>query len=214
MKIILNGIIKENPIFVLMLGLCPTLAVTNNFETSYMMGISLIVILFFSTFVVSLIKNIIPSNVKIPVYILIIGTIVTILEMLLKKYIPSLYESFGIYLSLIVVNCIVLGKTLSIPKDEKYSKSLLNALGVGIGFALVLCLLGMVREVLGNNTITLMDNLSKLTGYKSVYRVFPTNDILPISLLKTPAGSFIVLGIFMGIFNFIKNKRGVKNGTN
>lgn len=214
MKTILNGIFKENPVFILMLGLCPTLAVTNKFENAYIMGISIILILIFSTSIISLIKNLIPDNVKIPVYILIIGSFVTIVEMLLKKYIPGIYASFSIYLSLIVVNCIVLGKNLSIPKNEKFRTSILKSIGTGFGFALTLCLIALIREVFGSNTITLMDSLSKVTGYRAVYSIFPSNNVLPISLLNTPAGSFLILGILVGLFNFIGNKRRDKNESN
>ncbi len=214
MKTILNGIFKENPVFVLMLGLCPALAVTSKFENAYMMGICIVLILFFSTSIIALIKNIIPDNVRIPVYILIIGTFVTIIELLLKKYIPGIYEAFSIYLSLIVVNCIVLGNNLSIPKSEKYFKSILKAIGVGIGFTFALCLIALIREVLGSNTITLMDSLSKVTGYRAVYKVFPANNLLPINVLSSPAGSFLILGILLALFNFIKNKRGEKHESN
>ena len=214
MKTILNGIFKENPVFALMLGLCPALAVTYKFENAYMMGISIFFILLFSTSIIALIKNIIPDNVRIPVYILIIGTFVTIIELLLKKYVPNIYEAFSIYLSLIVVNCIVLGKNLSIPKKEKYFKSILKAIGIGFGFTLALCIIALIREVLGSNTITLMDSISSLTGYRAIFKVFPENTILPISILSTPAGSFLVLGILIGIFNFIKNRRGEKNESN
>lgn len=214
MKTILNEIFKENPVFVLMLGLCPTLAVTNKFENAYMMSIAIILILLFSTIIISLIKKLIPDNVKIPVYILIIGSFVTIIEMLLKKYIPGIYTAFSIYLSLIVVNCIVLGKTLSIPKNEKMRISLLKSIGTGLGFSLAICLISLIREILGSNTITLMDSLSKVTGYRAVYSIFPHNNVLPISLLNTPAGSFLILGLLAGIFNFIKSKRSDKNESN
>ena len=213
MKSIIEGITKENPIFILMLGLCPALAVTNKFENAYMMGISICVILLLSTIVIALVKKIIPDNVKIPVYILIIGTFVTIVEIILKKFIPGIYEAFSIYLSLIVVNCIVLGRNLSIPKDEKYFPSILKSLGMGIGFTISLSLISLIREILGSNTITIMDSLSKVTGYRAVYSILPTNNILPISVLQTPAGSFLVLGILIGIVQFIRNRRN-KNESN
>ena len=114
MKTIINGIWKENPLFVLVLGLCSALAVTTKFENAYMMGLCLTFILIGSNFVISLLKKYIPDNVQIPVYILIIGTFVTIVEMLLKAYIPALYDVLGIYLPLLVVNCIILGRALLI----------------------------------------------------------------------------------------------------
>lgn len=214
MKNIVNGIIKENPIFSLMLGLCPALAVTNKFENAYMMGLSFLVIIICSTFVISIIKNIIPKNVKIPVYILIIGTFVTIIEILLRKYVPNIYSAFSIYLSLIVVNCIILGNALSIPKKQKLSKTFTKTIGTGLGFTFALCIISLFREILGTGTLTLMDSLSSVTGYRAIYKIFPQNNLLPMSIFNTPAGSFLILGLLLGLFNFIKQKRGENNEHN
>lgn len=202
MKRILNGIINENPIFVLMLGLCSSLAVTNKFESAYMMGFCVLVVLLFSNFIVSLIKKIIPDSIRIPVFILIIGTFVTIIEILLQNYIPVLYNTLGIYLPLIVVNCIVLGRALNVASKEKISTSLLDALGVGIGYTLAISIIALVREVLGTNTITLIDSLSAITGFKSIYKVLPNNNILPMSIFNTPSGAFLTLGLLTALFNF------------
>lgn len=208
MKKLLNGIINENPIFSLSLGLCSALAVTTKFENAYMMGLCVLVVLVFSNLVVSLIKKIVPDSVRIPVYILIIGTFVTILEILLKNYIPSLYKALGIYLPLIVVNCVVLGRALDVASKESVKNSLLDALGIGIGYTLAIMLIALFREVLGTNTITLMDSISSITGYKAVYKVLPTTNILPISILVTPAGAFLIFGLLAGIINYI---RGLKH---
>lgn len=211
MKRILNGIINENPIFVLMLGLCSSLAVTNKFENAYMMGFCVLVVLLFSNFIVSLIKKIVPDSVRIPVYILIIGTFVTIIEILLKNYIPALYQALGIYLPLIVVNCIVLGRALDVASREKIGTSLLDAIGVGIGYALAISLIALVREVLGTNTITLMDSLSSITGYRAVYKILPDNNIFPISVFTTPTGAFLTLGLLSGLFNFLRRSKHESN---
>lgn len=208
MKTIINGIIHENPTFVLLLGLCPALAVTNNFESAYIMGICVLAVLLFSNFVISLIKKIVPDNVRIPVYILIIGTFVTIVELLLQMYVPALYSVLGIYLPLIVVNCIVLGRALVVASKANVGKSILDALGIGIGFTVALMIIALFREVIGSNTLTLMDGLSSLTGYRAVYQIFPTNDILPMTMLKDPAGAFLTLGILIGVFNSLRNKKG------
>lgn len=210
----MKSIIKENPIFVTMLGLCPALAVTNNFEKAYMMGISVIVVLLLSGIIIGLIKNIVADNIKIPVYILIIGTFVTILEMLLSKYIPNLYSAFSIYLALLVVNCIVLGTCLSFKKDDNYGKVISKSIFTGIGFALALCLIAAIREIIGSNTITFMDSLSSITGYKAIYKIFPANNVIPISLFKEPAGAFIVLGILMGLFKYLKIRKDGRNESN
>lgn len=204
MKTILNGIIKENSILVLLLGLCSTLAVTTNFENSYIMGICVIIVLTFSNITVSLIKKFVTKNVEIPVYILVISTFVTILELLLKNYVHDLYNVLGIYLPLIVVNCIVLGRAIEVASKSSIKTSFLDAIGVGLGYTLVLMILGAFREILGNNTITLMDSVSGLTGYRAVYKIYTPNNLLPMNILIKPAGAFISLAFLMALFNHIK----------
>lgn len=208
MKRLLNGIINENPIFSLSLGLCSSLAVTTKFENAYMMGICVLVVLVFSNLVVSLIKKIVTDSVRIPVYILIIGTFVTILEIILKNYIPALYKALGIYLPLIVVNCIVLGRALDVASKESVKNSLLDAIGIGLGYTFAIMIIALFREILGTNTITLMDSISSITGYRAVYKILPTTNILPISILVTPTGAFLVFGLLAGIINYV---RGLKN---
>ena len=211
MKRLLNGIINENPIFSLSLGLCSALAVTTKFENAYMMGICVIVVLFFSNLIISLIKKIVPDSVRIPVYILIIGTFVTIIEMLLKSYIPVLYKSLGIYLPLIVVNCVVLGRALEVASKESVKNSLLDALGIGFGYTIAIMLIALFREILGTNTITLMDSVSSITGYRAIYKVLPTTNILPISILVTPTGAFLIFGLLSGIINYIRRLKHESN---
>lgn len=212
MKRILNGIISENPTFVLLLGLCPALAVTTKFENAYLMGLCVMIVLLFTNIVVSLIKKFVNENVKIPVFILIIGTFVTTLEILLEKYIPNLYEALGVYLPLIVVNCIVLGRAIQVASKESVKNSILDAIGVGLGFTIAISLIALIREVFGANTITLMDNISSITGYKAIYtNILPKGNILPMSILVSPAGSFLVLGMLIALFNKIGGK---KNDTN
>lgn len=212
MKRILKGIISENPTFVLLLGLCPALAVTTKFENAYLMGLCVMVVLLFSNIIVSIIKKHVNENVKIPVFILIIGTFVTTLEILLEKYIPNLYEALGIYLPLIVVNCIVLGRAIEVASKESVKNSILDAIGVGLGFTLAISLIALIREVLGTNTITLMDSISSITGYRAIYtNILPNSNILPMQILVSPAGSFLVLGMLIALFNKIGGK---KNDTN
>jgi len=206
MKTIINGITKENPVFVLFLGLCPALAVTNKIETSYMMGFCVLVILLFSNFIVSLLKKIVPESVKIPVYILIIGTFVTIVELLLQKFVPGLYQALGIYLPLIVVNCIVLGRALSVASKETFGKSVLDAVGVGLGYTIALVAIASFREVLGAGTISLIDNLSSITGVKVILNL-PTTALFPMSFLTTSAGAFFTLGILSGIINYVRRDK-------
>lgn len=208
MKTVFNGIVKENPTFVLLLGLCSALAVTTKVENAYLMGACVLVVLLLSTFVVSLIKRIVPKSVELPVYILIVGTIVTSLEVLLKNYVPNLYQALGIYLPLIVVNCIVLGRILTVSSKEKMGYSLKDALGIGLGFTLAITLIALFREVLGTGNITLMDAISSVTGYRAIYNIIPSTNIFPISILVTPAGAFLTLGLLIPLFKFIIEKVG------
>lgn len=208
MKTIYNGIIKENAIFSLVLGLCSALAVSTNVESAYIMGLCVLLVLIFSNFTISLIRKLVPDNVRIPVFILIIGTFVTILELLLKEYTPSLHQVLGIYLPLIVVNCIVLGRALAVSSKKPILDSVKDALGIGMGYLFSLVIIALFREVIGNGTLTIMDKVSSLTGYRMVYKVYPDMMILPFSILKQPAGAFITLGILMAVFkNYVSKGR-------
>lgn len=206
MKRILNGIFKENPVFVLMLGLCSTLAITTNFESSYMMGICVLIVLILTSIIVSPLRKIVPDNVKTPVYIVIIASFVTILEMLLKRFIEPLYNVLGIYLPLIVVNCIILGRSISVYSKENVKTSILDAIGIGLGYTLSLCLIGFIRELLGNGTITLINNLSSIFNSKLIIRVIPDIKVLPNSIFVSPTGSFLIVGIVLSVINFIKER--------
>lgn len=204
MKKFFKSLIDDNPIFISLLGLCSALAITNKFENAYLMGFCVTVVLLFSNIVISLIRKIVPDSVKIPVFILIIGTFVTIIEVVLKEYVPELHKVLGIYLPLIIVNCIVLGRALMIASKSKLIPSILDAFKIGIGYTLALMVIALFREVLGTNTITLMDSITSLTGYKAVYKVLPDITIFPMSILVTPAGAFLSLGIILAIINKIK----------
>ena len=206
MKKIINGIIFENPILVGTLGLCSALAVTNKFENAYVMGLCVLIVLTLSNLIISIIKKLVPENVKIPVYILIIATLVTIIEILLQKYVKPLYDVLGIYLPLIVVNCIILGRALQVASKEKIIPSILDGIGVGLGYTFVLMIIALFREILGSNTLTLMDNISTLTGYKAIYKILPENDILPINIFSKEAGAFLTLGLLIALAKYIGGK--------
>lgn len=206
MKQIFKTMVNENPLFVLMLGLCPALAVTTNFESAYMMGLCFLIVVVVSNVIVSIIKKLIPDNVRIPVYILIIGTVVTILEILLSKYLPKLSEQLGVYLSLIVVNCVVLGRALSVASKKDIAYTLKDSIGIGLGFTISLMLIGAIREILGTNTITFMSSLSELTGYRAVYKVYPDMSLLPNPIFSSGAGAFLVLGFLLALFNAFKKE--------
>ena len=149
MKVLLNGIIKENPTFVLLLGMCPTLGTTSSAFNGMSMGLATTAVLIFSNLIISLIKNIIPDMVRIPSFIVVIASLVTILQMLLQAYVPAVYESLGLFIPLIVVNCIILGRAEAFASKQTPLASLFDGVGIGIGFTLALTLLGMLRELLG-----------------------------------------------------------------
>lgn len=214
MKTIWNGIKNENPTFVLLLGMCPALATTTKLETAYLMGFCVLIVLLCSNFIISCIKKIVPENVKIPVFILIIGTIVTVLQLLLSYYIPALHDILGIYLPLIVVNCIVLGRGISVASRSSITISILDAIGIGLGFTFSISLIATIREVLGTNMITFMDTLSTITGYRAVYSVFPDNMLVPNSIFVSPAGAFLTIGLLLALFRAISKDKKVKHESN
>ena len=149
LKVLINGIIKENPIFVLLLGMCPTLATTSSAINGMSMGLATMFVLICSNAAISMLKNLIPDMVRIPAYIVVIATFVTIIEMLMNAYVPALANSLGIFIPLIVVNCIVLGRAESFASKNSVMASIFDGLGIGLGFTLALTLLGAVRELLG-----------------------------------------------------------------
>ncbi|NLH29113.1 MAG: electron transport complex subunit E, partial [Bacteroidales bacterium] len=152
-KVLINGIIKENPIFVLLLGMCPTLATTSSALNGMSMGLATLFVLTCSNIAISLLKNLIPDMVRIPAFIVIIATFVTIVQMLMNAYLPSLADTLGIFIPLIVVNCIVLGRAESFASKNNVIPSLFDGLGIGIGFTLALTILGSLREFLGTGKI-------------------------------------------------------------
>lgn len=206
----MKKIITENPVFVLMLGLCSTLAVTTKVENAIIMGICLIIVLVLSNTIISILKKLIPESVKIPTYILIIGTLVTILEILLEKYVVELYNVLGIYLPLIVVNCIVLGRAINVASRESVINSMKDGFFIGLGYLFSLIVIALIREVLGTGYLTIMDLSTSLTGYRMVYQIYEVGNILPLNILQTPAGAFFTLGFISLLFNL----RGDKNESN
>ena len=150
MKTLLQGILKENPVFVLILGTCPTLATTTKVVGAFGMGIAALVVLVCSNILISLLRKIIPDTVRIPCYIVIIAGFVTIVQMIVQAFFPALYEMLGVYLALITVNCIILGRAEMFARKNSVGKSALDGLGMGLGFTLALCAMSVIREVFGN----------------------------------------------------------------
>ena len=185
----LKGIIKDNPVFVMLLGMCPTLGVTSSAFNGLGMGVATLFVLLMSNIVVSLIKSQIPSKVRIPAFIIIIASFVTIVEMVLEAYIPFLFEQLGIFIPLIVVNCLILGRAEAFASKNNLSSSIVDALGMGIGFTLALTLLGLVREILGSG---------------SIFDIrFVSEDANTLLLFILPPGAFIALAYLSILFNKI-----------
>ncbi|HPW90688.1 MAG TPA: electron transport complex subunit E [Paludibacteraceae bacterium] len=191
LKTFTNGLLKENPTFVLLLGMCPTLGTTTSGMNGLGMGLATTFVLIGSNVVISLLKNLIPNKVHIPAYIVIIATFVTILQMVMEAYMPALYESLGLFIPLIVVNCIVLGRAESFAAKNNPFASFLDGAGIGLGFTFALTLLGSVRELLG-------------TGNIFSFRLFPENYGMLIFVLAP--GAFIALGYLIAIINKLKSK--------
>ncbi len=184
--IIVNGIIKENPTFVLMLGMCPTLGTTTSASNALGMGLATAGVLVFSNLIISAVRNIVPEKVKIPAYIVIIATLVSIVELVMQAYIPALYKSLGIYIPLIVVNCIILGRAEAFAAKNSVVKSIFDGIGIGLGFTCSLTVIGMVREFIGAGQIF---GLS----------VFPSTFGTMIFVLAP--GAFIVLAYLLLLYN-------------
>ena len=192
LKILLNGIIKENPIFVLLLGMCPTLATTSSAINGMSMGLATMFVLICSNAVISLLKNVIPDMVRIPAFIVVIATFVTIIEMMMNAYVPALADSLGIFIPLIVVNCIVLGRAESFASKNGVLSSIFDGVGIGLGFTLALSLLGASRELLG-------------TGKIFSLKIYPEQ--YGSLLFVLAPGAFIVLGFLIAIFNKLQHKK-------
>ena len=187
-----KGIIKENPTFVLALGLCPTLAVSVSVANGIGMGIAATFVLLGSSIIISLVKNFIPDKIRIPCFIVIIATFVTIIELCLKAYSPPLNRALGIYVPLIVVNCIVLGRAEAFACKNNLISSFLDGLGMGVGFTLALILISAVREFLGSGQIL---GYTLIKGFE------------PIFVFGMPSGALLVIGLLLGAFNLIKNRK-------
>ena len=205
-KTLIAGIISENPVFVSLLGMCPTLATTKSIEGAFGMGILVILTLLGSNLLISLLRNVIPSQVKIPCYIVIIATFVTIIKMLCQAYVPALYDSLGVFISLIVVNCIILGRAESFASKNGPVASIFDAIGSGIGFTLAICVIAFFREIIGTGAITIGEYLP--LGFKVVFHLIPQE--YAISLFVQSAGGFLTLGSVLAFLGWIKNRKEEK----
>ncbi len=196
-----NPIFKENPILVTLLGLCPVLIVTDTFDKSWGMGIAVLLVLIFTNIFISLIRKIVPNEVRIPVFIVIIACFVTIVERLMNAYTPTLYSSLGVIISMITVNCIVLGRGEAFASKNGVLPSLLDAIGTGIGFFLAVSVIGLVREFLGKGGLTISN---PFTGV-AIFSAYPLEDYA-ISFLCDKGGAFLMLGLAVGIYSYVRIK--------
>ena len=188
----LDGIIKKNPVFRLVLGTCPTLATTTTMANGLGMGLAATFVLICSNILISLLRKIVPDKLRIPIYVIVIATFVTIVDLIMQKFLPDLYESLGLFIPLIVVNCIILARAEAFASKNPVLLSALDGLGMGIGFTFSLGLLGLIREFLSAGTIL---------GYTILGESVPK-----LVILALPAGGFLVFGLVMAAYNAIYNK--------
>ena len=203
----INGFIKENPVFGLYLGLCSALAISTTIDNAIGMGLCVTLVLIFSNVIISAMRKITPSEIRIPVYIVVIATLVTCAEMLIHAFMPSLFTSLGVFISLIVVNCIILGRAEAFASKNGVVDAALDGLGMGLGYTFSLLLISVVRELLATASLTLSNpftsdiifqiNLTSMEAYK-------------ISLFSSPAGAFLTFAAFSAVFAMIKNKSDAK----
>ena len=192
-KVFLNGVITENPTFRLVLGTCPTLAVTTSAINGLGMGAAATFVLLGSNVVISALRKVIPDKVRIPAFIVVICMFVTIIQLVMQAFLPSLYEALGIFLPLIVVNCIILGRAEAFASKNPVVASAFDGLGMGVGFTLALTLIGCIRELLGNGSVFGINILG--ASYQ------------PMLLMILPAGGFLVFGLLLGIINSLTNRK-------
>ena len=202
-KNFLKGIVVENPLLVSILGTCPALAVTKSLEAAIGMGILFTIVLVCSSLLVSLLRKLIPEEIRTPAYIVIIATFVTIVKMLTNAFLPELYSTLGVFISLIVVNCIVLGRAEAYASKNTVFDSLIDALGMGVGYTLAIMLMAIFREVLGTGAFAFGNIFTFIPYFK--LQIIPVG--YEISLFQNPVGAFIVFGLILAVLAFIKNRK-------
>ena len=195
-KIFIRGLWEEVPLFRLVLGLCPALAVTTSLRNGLGMGLATTSVLLGSNIVVSLVRKGIPAKIRIPSFIVVIASFVTIVDLVMHGFTPELHKALGIFIPLIVVNCLILGRAEAFASKNGLGRSILDAAGMGLGFTLALCILGSVREILGSGTI------GGLVITPEIYR--------PVLIFILPPGGFIIYGLLLAGFNLLDSERGAK----
>ncbi|MCY1151781.1 MAG: electron transport complex subunit E [Sphaerochaetaceae bacterium] len=204
-KELTKGIFKENPTFVLLLGLCPTLGVTTMVSNAIGMGFSVLFVLTCSNIMISLLRKVIPDSVRIPSYIVIIASFVTIIEMVLHAFVPDVYTALGVFLPLIVVNCIILGRAEAFASKNTVFDSILDGIGMGIGFTLALILIAAIREIFGSGTITLFP----MGSFNGVIKI-PFLNVWPIRVMTLAPGALLLMGYLKAYFEFHSRRQAKK----
>ena len=193
MKEFSKGLYKQNPVFKQALGLCPVLAVSNSIESGLGMGLAATFVLIMSNVIVSMLRKIVPAKIRIPIYIVVIATFVTIVDLAMAGFLPSLHKSLGIFVPLIVVNCIILGRAEAFAGKNNVFYSFVDGLGMGLGFTFALVLLGTIREFLGNGTLLGIP----MTGA----------GVEPVLVMILPPGAFLTIGFVLAFFNWLENRK-------
>ncbi|WP_041138397.1 electron transport complex subunit RsxE [Beduini massiliensis] len=203
-----KGITVENPIFVLLLGLCSALAITTTLTNAIGMGLAVTCVLILANVIISLLRKVIPSEIRIPVYIVIIATLVKCVQLLMNAYMISLYNSLGVFIPLIVVNCIILGRAESFASKNTVLDSLIDALGMGVGYTLAILAVSFFRELIGTGGLALVNpfDSTQVIFQFSLFKEYA------IGLITQPAGAFLTLGTLIGVINSISNRR-IKKAT-
>ena len=201
-KELTKGIFKENPTFIIMLGMCPTLSVTTQVVNALSMGAGVLFVLFFSNILISLLKNVIPNSVRIPCYVVVIATFVTIVEMIFHAFVPAAYNALGVYLPLIVVNCIILGRAEAFANKNSVLDSAFDAIGMGLGFTLALTFIALIRESIGAGTITLF----KIGSFDGVIHV-PFFKYWPVRVMTLAAGALLLMGYLKAFFTWFSARK-------
>lgn len=192
-KVLTNGFIKENPVFVQLLGMCSTLAITTSVLNGIGMGVAVTVVLIGSNLVISLLRKVIPDEVRIPAFIIVIATFVTIIDLFMHAYTYDLYKALGVFIPLIVVNCIILGRAESFASKNGIVDSIIDGLGMGIGYTFAIVVLSAIRELIGNGTLLGIQIMGE--NYE------------PMMMMVQPPGAFIALGLLIGLVNFLTRKK-------
>ena len=202
-----NGLLKDNPVFSLYLGICSTLAITTSVNNGLGMGVAVICVLIMSNVIISLVRNITPEEIRIPVYIVIIATLVKIIQMLIEAYAPALNTSLGVFIPLIVVNCIILGRAEAFASKHGVLDSALDGLGMGLGYTLAVTSMSLIREVLSTGMINLVNPFDETQVLFNI-RILPDDYV--ISMFSSPVGAFVTFAILAALVSIYKNHAGQK----